>query len=165
MATFIFEGAIAVGKSSLIKNVETILKSEFDLETDLYLEPVSQWTKTRGGNLLCSLGDSMKKYGFITQAMVMSSLKLQRREISENRKSLNLLEIYFWQIFFQLRIWDHYADVSCCCCLKIFMSKQMRFDFEKDYIFYVNLKDSLKKSPWFCQERKKGFACHFVLMS
>ena len=96
MATFIFEGAIAVGKSSLIKNVETILKSEFDLEADIYLEPVNQWTRTRGGNILSSLGDSMKKYGFITQAMVMSSLKLQRREISENRKSLNLLERSIW---------------------------------------------------------------------
>ena len=96
MATFIFEGGIAVGKSSLIKKVETILKSEFDLEADIYLEPVNQWTRTRGGNILSSLGDSMKKYGFITQAMVMSTLKLQRREISEKRLSLNLLERSIW---------------------------------------------------------------------
>ena len=92
MATFVVEGGISVGKSSLIKNVQKILASEYELFPAVYLEPVQYWTKTKGGNLLSLLGDSPKKYGFLTQALVMSTLTLQRRHIPDHRNSLNILE-------------------------------------------------------------------------
>ena len=99
MATFVVEGGISVGKSSLMRNVEKILASEYKLFPALYLEPVQSWTQTREGNLLSLLGDSPKKYGFLAQALVMSTLALQRRHvyyhttiIPDYRDSLNILE-------------------------------------------------------------------------
>ena len=72
---FFIEANIGAGKSTLVKNVASILNEVFNISVETFTEPVELWANTPQGNLLAMFGRDPKSYAFSLQTLVMATLR------------------------------------------------------------------------------------------
>ena len=77
----VVEASIGVGKSTLLKNVTEILKKDYKLDVICVPEPIKKWTETPVGDILRLFASEPKRYAFLTQVLIMTTLNEQRKHL------------------------------------------------------------------------------------
>ena len=72
------EAGIALGKTSLIKNLEKMVSSKIQGELEVITEPVKEWRDVAGQDLLKLFAANPKEFAFQTQVHILSTMSRQR---------------------------------------------------------------------------------------
>ena len=85
------EAGIALGKTTLIKNLEKIVSSKIQGELEVITEPVKEWRDVAGQDLLKLFAANPKEFAFQTQVHILSTMSRQR-EIQSTTNSIRIFE-------------------------------------------------------------------------
>ena len=85
------EAGIALGKTTLIKNLERMVSSKIQVEVEVITEPVKEWRDVAGQDLLKLFAANPKEFAFQTQVHILSTMSRQR-EIQSTTNSIRIFE-------------------------------------------------------------------------